>query len=248
MLFDLRSRRRRRFIQVVYGFLALLIGGGLVLFGVGGGSGATGVLSGLEQNGTGSASGIKLDYTAMLNAQRIAKREPSNAAAWDRYALKAFTLAQTNYVSSTTSAGFTPAGAKELQVVKRAWNHYLSLTPANPDPALAADVSFAFGLQPGIQLWKTAEGAAEIVATANPKSFADYETLALDAYLAKDKTTGHLAEAHAIAVAPKSDRSSITSYLAQVGGPTGSSGATGSSAASGASGSTATTGNTGASG
>jgi len=232
-------------IQVVYGFLALLIGGGLVLFGVGGGSGATGVLSGLEQNGTGSASGIKQDYTAMLKAQRIAKREPSNAAAWDQYALQGFKLAETNYVSTTTSAGFTKAGAKELQVVKRAWNHYLTLTPANPDPALAADVSFAFGLQPGIQDWKTAEGAAEIVAAANPKSFADYETLALDAYLAKDKTAGQLAEAHAIAVAPKSDRSSIASYLAQVGGPTGSSGATGSSAASGSS---ATTGNTGASG
>jgi hypothetical protein len=245
MLFDLRSRRRRRVIQVVYGFLALLIGGGLVLFGVGGGSGATGVLSGLEQNGTGSASGFKLDYTAMLKAQRIAKREPSNAAAWDQYALQGFKLAETNYVSTTTSAGFTKAGAKELQIVKRAWNHYLTLTPANPDPVLAGDVSFAFGLQPGIQDWKTAEGAAEIVAAANPKSFADYETLALDAYLAKDKTAGHLAEAHAIAVAPKSDRSSITSYLAQVGGPTGSSGATGSSAASG---STATTGNTGASG
>ena len=232
-------------IQVVYGFLALLIGGGLVLFGVGGGSGATGVLSGLEQNGTGSASGIKLDYTAMLKAQRIAKREPSNAAACEQYARQGFKRAETNYVSTTTSAGFTKAGAKELQIVKRAWNHYLTLTPANPDPVLAGDVSFAFGLQPGIQDWKTAEGAAEIVAAANPKSFADYETLALDAYLAKDKTAGHLAEAHAIAVAPKSDRSSITSYLAQVGGPTGSSGATGSSAASG---STATTGNTGASG
>lgn len=235
-------------IQVVYGFLALLIGGGLVLFGVGGGSGATGVLSGLEQNGTGSASGIKLAYTAMLKAQRTAEREPRNVAAWHAYALAAFKLAETNYVTTATSSGFTVAGANELKVVKRAWNHYLSLSPSNPDPALAADISFAFGLQPGIQDWKTAEGAAEIVATANPNSFSDYQTLALDAYLAKDKAAGRLAEAHALAVAPKSDRSSITSYLAQVGGPTGSSGATGNSAASGATGATAASGSTGASG
>ena len=38
MLFDLRSPRRRRVIKVVYVFLAVLIGGGLIFFGVGNGS------------------------------------------------------------------------------------------------------------------------------------------------------------------------------------------------------------------
>ncbi|MGD0980301.1 MAG: hypothetical protein ABR946_02345, partial [Solirubrobacteraceae bacterium] len=65
MLFDLRSRGRRRTIQVVYGFLAVLIGGGLVFFGVGGGAGSTGLLSQLANQGTGSASGIKIDETAV---------------------------------------------------------------------------------------------------------------------------------------------------------------------------------------
>src|ERR687893_705910 len=36
MLFDLRSAGRRRFIKIVYVTLALLMGGGLVLFGIGG--------------------------------------------------------------------------------------------------------------------------------------------------------------------------------------------------------------------
>src|SRR6188472_3007431 len=35
MLFDLQGKRKR-FVQVIYAFLALLIGGGLVLFGIGG--------------------------------------------------------------------------------------------------------------------------------------------------------------------------------------------------------------------
>jgi len=35
MLFDLRGRGRRRTVQVIYGGLALLMGSGLVLFGVG---------------------------------------------------------------------------------------------------------------------------------------------------------------------------------------------------------------------
>ena len=36
MLFDLRGRGRRRTVQVIYLTLALLLGGGLVLFGIGG--------------------------------------------------------------------------------------------------------------------------------------------------------------------------------------------------------------------
>ncbi|MFA9270255.1 MAG: hypothetical protein ACEQSX_05785, partial [Baekduiaceae bacterium] len=36
MLFDLRAGGRRRLVQVVYLFLAILLGGGLVLFGIGG--------------------------------------------------------------------------------------------------------------------------------------------------------------------------------------------------------------------
>ena len=36
MLFDLRARGRRRAIKVIYLFLALLMGGGLIFFGIGG--------------------------------------------------------------------------------------------------------------------------------------------------------------------------------------------------------------------
>ena len=38
MLFDLRGRGRRRTVQVIYLSLAVLMGGGLVLFGIGGGT------------------------------------------------------------------------------------------------------------------------------------------------------------------------------------------------------------------
>ena len=36
MLFDLRGRGRRRTVQTIYLTLAVLMGGGLVLFGIGG--------------------------------------------------------------------------------------------------------------------------------------------------------------------------------------------------------------------
>ena len=38
MLFDLRGRGRRRFVQGIYLGLAILMGGGLILFGVGAGT------------------------------------------------------------------------------------------------------------------------------------------------------------------------------------------------------------------
>ena len=45
MLFDLRSRGRRRTVQAVYLGLAVLMGGGLVLFGVGAGNSFGGILN-----------------------------------------------------------------------------------------------------------------------------------------------------------------------------------------------------------
>ena len=142
------------------------------------------------------------------------------------------------------------AGAKELAIVRSAWNHYVSLSPSTPDLTLAADVSSAFGIS-GIQDFKTAEAGAEILATAHPNSFSDYIALAQDAYEAKQKSDGRLAEAHAIAVAPKADRTQIISYLAEFGGPsgpTGTTGATGSTATTGSTTSTGSTGKTGSSG
>jgi hypothetical protein len=229
MLFDLRSRGRRRTIQVVYGFLAVLIGGGLVFFGVGGGAGSTGLLSQLANQGTGSASGIKIDETAVEQAQRAVKRDPSSVAAWDRYARAAFTLADTNYV--TTESGFTPAGAKELAVLKRAWYQYLSLNPTKPDSTLAADVAFAFGGS-GIGEFSVAESGQEIVAE-HDNSADEYAQLAEYAYLAHERDSAELAEAKALALAPKSQRATIKSELAkiaeQASGATGSSGSTGTS-------------------
>jgi hypothetical protein len=227
MLFDLRSRGRRRTIQVVYGFLAVLIGGGLVFFG--GGAGSTGLLSQLANQGTGSSTGIKIDETAVTEADRAVKREPSSAAAWDRYARAVFTLADTNYV--TTEDGFTAAGAKELAVLKRAWYRYLALDPTKPDAALAADVAFAFG-DSGIAEYAVAESGQEVVAE-NDNSADEYAQLAAYAYGAHEPDRAELAEAKALALAPKSQRKTIASELKKIAqdasGTTGSSGSTGTS-------------------
>src|SRR5580698_7139187 len=81
MLFDLRSRGRRRTVQAVYLMLAILLGGGLVLFGVGAGNGLGGLLNAF--NGGGSTSGQKSVVSAQeKSAIKATQLNPNNAEAW----------------------------------------------------------------------------------------------------------------------------------------------------------------------
>src|ERR1700753_2402297 len=81
MLFDLRGRGRRRTVQAVYLFLALLLGGGLVLFGVGAGNGFGGILNAFT--GSGSSSGQKQAVSSQEKAAITATtRRPTDPAAW----------------------------------------------------------------------------------------------------------------------------------------------------------------------
>jgi phage-related minor tail protein len=74
MLFDLRGRHRRRLVRVIYTGLALLIGVGLVGFGVGGGFGGGGLLNAASSNeGSGSASFA----SQVKKYEKLTKPEPS---------------------------------------------------------------------------------------------------------------------------------------------------------------------------
>src|SRR2546430_15493857 len=81
MLFDPRGRGRRRPVQALYIGLALLMGVGLVSFGIGGGFGGGGLLSAASNNqgsgGTSYASQIK-------RLQKLTAHQPNNAGAWER--------------------------------------------------------------------------------------------------------------------------------------------------------------------
>ncbi len=75
MLFDLRGRGRRRTVRVIYGGLALLIGAGLVFFGVGAGVGGGGLLNSLTgSEGAGSAS-----FAAQIaKYKKLTGKQPNN--------------------------------------------------------------------------------------------------------------------------------------------------------------------------
>src|SRR3712207_9142578 len=80
MLFDLRARGRRRTVQVVYASLAILLGGGLVLFGIGGDV-QGGLWDGIFGDGRQDSGNEQIEQTRE-DAQERTQQSPRDPAAW----------------------------------------------------------------------------------------------------------------------------------------------------------------------
>lgn len=215
MLFDLRSPHRRRVIKVVYVFLAVLIGGGLIFFGVGNGSNFGGLLTAAGNGGGGSATG-SLQYTrALAKAEKLAKASPNNAQLWLKTGEAAYAVATlpSNY---DASLGFTATGHVALNKLRTAWVNYLNAAPSNPSFAFAQEVVAGFGAPPrGVGDYRTDESAQEILAQDQPSSVT-YEYLAYYAWLSGAVTTGNDAAIKAAKLASKSSAKQVYTTLAEM--------------------------------
>src|ERR1700753_629097 len=112
MLFDLRSRGRRRTVQGVYLFLAIILGGGLVLFGVGAGNGLGGLLNAFTGNGSGSNQS-QVVSAQEKTAQKAVNADPNSAAAWAQLLQARWSTASSSDYNQSTNT-FTAAGQKKL--------------------------------------------------------------------------------------------------------------------------------------
>jgi hypothetical protein len=229
MLFDLRSPGRRRLVKTVYLFLAVLIGVGLVGFGVGTGGSFGGLFSAAANGGGASATGETKIVNELKRAEKQAKASPNSPQAWIKAGQAAYAVAvlPNNYDSTL---GYTTGGHAALGKMKTAWQNYLALAPAKPDVTFAQEVAGAFSIPPsGIGDYPTAETAQGIVAESNP-TVQEYEYLAYYAYQAKDITNGDQAAAKAVALSPKTGATTLKATLAamraQAIGATGATGAT----------------------
>jgi hypothetical protein len=210
MLFDLRSRGRRRSVKVIYTGLALLLGVGLVGFGVGSVGGGS-IFESVGREGGGGNS-----YAAKVTAakKKIAK-DPSNAAAWI-----ALTEAQLHEASggedySSATESYTEKGKQQLRKAARSWNHYLALNPSPPSVKLAREVANIFSTT-ALDEPANAVAALQIVIAAEPPSASLYSQLATYAYLAHNESQGDLAAKKAVALAPKSKRLLLEAELEKV--------------------------------
>ena len=209
MLFDLRSRGRRRTVQVVYLGLAVLMGGGLVLFGVGTGGSGGGLLNAFTGNGSSGAQSqvISAQETAAL---RLTKLHPTDPAAWSALVGARYESASSNSANYNSTTGtFTASGKKELAATTAAWQRYVQLTKS-PDPNLAILAARAYG---AIGQYANEATAWEIQTLASPNEAKGYECLAVSAYAAKQTRKGDLALAKALTLVPKLSRTTLKSQI-----------------------------------
>jgi len=206
VLFDLRSRRRRGAVKVIYLGLAILIGGGLVLFGVGTGTGG-GLLNGI--GGGGGGGGHAVVSQQQRSALRLVRANPSSPAGWA--ALVQADWAAANQAPNLNSATgvFTAAGRRDLEGVSKGFAKYASLV-SRPDPNISILAARANVI---LRSWAAAASAWNYVAAAEPSAPSAFECLALTAYAAGQTQKANLAYAKAISLFPKASKFELTQQL-----------------------------------
>jgi hypothetical protein len=208
MLFDLRSRGRRRTVQAVYLGLAVLMGLGLVLFGVGAGNGLGGLLNAFTGGGSSGAQGQAVSAQEKA-ALRQTKLNPSNPAGWAALVQARWTSAGQGNNFNTSTGQFTANGRKELTATTQAWQKYIQLTKS-PDPSLAILAARAYG---NLGNYAQEASAWEVMTTANPSEAKGYECLAASAYAAKQNRKGDLALQKVLTLVPKAQQTTLKTQI-----------------------------------
>ncbi len=195
MLFDLRGRRRRA-VQATYLTLAVLMGGGLVLFGIGGE--VSGGLFDAFSDRSGGTANEQLEERIERQEERLGANPQSEAT------LKALVRDYHALAGAQLPTGGVqyPEDAKdELGQAAEYWQRYLGVEDGDPDASLAR---LALTLYDQGALNEPAEAAAamRIVAEAG-NDFQSYLALVQRAAAAGDERTANLAAAKAVQLAPK---------------------------------------------
>jgi hypothetical protein len=209
MLFDLRGRGRRRAVQAVYLGLAILLGGGLVLFGVGGAT-SGGLLDAFKAD-SGSQNVSDVFKQRIDKAEAGVKARPQDPKAWAELTRVRYQEAGTGDGFDQNNGVFTDKGKDDLRQTAAAWDKYLSLTD-KPDDTIASLMVQAYG-QAGLNEPDKAVNAMEIVLDRRQASGPLYVQLAALAYEAGQTRKAELASKKALQLTPKDDREQIKAQL-----------------------------------
>jgi hypothetical protein len=226
MLFDLRGRWRRRSVQAIYVTLAVLMGGGLIFFGIGG-SVSGGLFDAIGLTGNSNSTGGAGDILAKQQraAERRVQLNPNDAAGWAELTRIHFQRAGQGANYDQARSQFKSGGISQLRQASAAWDRYVALDKS-PDPGTAALVVQAY-VRSGLKPTSSGVLAGEVVASAQPSAIA-YFNLAVLAYSAGQARKGDLAAQKAVQESPAADRPSVKSQLdalkKQGGASTGSAG------------------------
>ena len=203
MLFDLQGRRRR-VVQATYLSMAVLMGGGLVLFGIGGD-----VSFNVFEDAGGGGNGNSAIEDQLEDADGRLRRNPRDAAALLEVVRGRYQLATQE---SPTAGTFTEEGKRELQRADEAWRRYLDLRPDPPNGSVASLMVEAYG-PGGLNQPQDGLRAAQIVADVRP-SAAAYLQVAQFAALAGDERRSDRAGRRALQLAEPDEREAVPPELA----------------------------------
>ena len=205
MLFDLRGRGRRRTVQVIYVCLALLLGGGLVFFGIGGDV-QGGLFDAFSENRGSGAEQIEDDAK---DARENAQKTPAEARVWAVLAEKEFQLAGVSDGFNEEAGTFEGESRERLVEAERAWDRHLKLAEeqnAKPNITAAGVMRLAFSPTALNKPDKTVR-IEEILLETKPKpGSGDYASLAQAAFLAGQTRKGDLAMKKALSLEKDKDR------------------------------------------
>jgi hypothetical protein len=207
MLFDLRGSGRRRTIKIVYVTLAFLMGGGLVLFGIGGGGALSGGLVDAITESEGGGDGTGRFEEEERRATAAARANPDDPALWAAVARARFNLASAD--ADSTTGQFTEAGRAQLEAAGRAWEEHLQLAGDNPDSRVASLMVQAYSV---LGQFDKAAIAQEVIAL-DRESAGAYSQLALLAYQAGQLRKGDLARDKALELTEPDMREALRGQL-----------------------------------
>ncbi len=209
MLFDLRGRGRRRTVQVIYLGLAILMGGGLVLLGVGGNTSGGGLLDAFTNGSSAPDTGVFGDRRKAV--ERRVKANRQDAAAWAALARARYQEASAGGGVDQNTGVFTAEGKAELREADRAWKQYLKLDPPQLDATVAVIMAQVYG-PAGLDRPDDAVAAQEIVADRR-EDVGSYLQLAGYAFAANQTRKGDLAGGKAISLATKEQKTQIETQV-----------------------------------
>ena len=207
MLFDLRGKRRR-VVQFVYLMLAVLLGGGLVLFGIGG-EVSGGLFNAFEDEGGGSANSA-IEERIDQQEERL-QRNPQNTAVLQELVREYYQLATAQQEEG--AAGFSQDSRDELRKASAYWQRYVAAAEENPSPDTALFALRIYDVG-ALNQPKEAQKAAAVVAEAQNDS-TSYLQLAAYAGLAEDERTADLAAQKAVDLAPKDQKDEVRKQAKQ---------------------------------
>jgi len=212
MLFDLRGRGRRRTVRAVYIGLAVLLGVGLVGFGVGTGFGGGGIFSAASNNEGGNGA----SYSAQIKKyEKLTRQQPTSVVAWE--GLTKALLHEAGGSAYVSEQGVvTNKGRELLKRAASAWNSYLALNPPKPSSEIANLMVNDVYSEQALNEPARAVQALQIILETRPTSASLWSQLAAYAYRASNTRVGDLAAVNAVRYAPAGNRARLKNELAEL--------------------------------